>query len=357
MYLLFSLSPYTQDQLMNYKSLDCYQNFANGWVREVYCMIFGENRLLIAKVREAMSPTVVYCRDIDRSSLLYGNLYVSFSRLIILRGCPKSLSLLGSSARSREKSCRPTVIAWLVLAKVVPMSRHFNLWAIVAGFKRRDSLTVTEKKAYWVLPSAVKSVPYSRVKDIQFSKTPTSKPSPAVKDKSVSAPLETELTNFLSSIKTYQDLKTCTVISYTWTLWLLCTQISGSWTTNCAVKFVWSAPGWYRLSLSPGESRGSSWESYGGQEPAGLGGGNWKQGTRPVQGSGFGWGLGGSQHQNPRLPVVLIQPALHSLSSWAFVIQKWPASTPRQPSGAVSMKGQQGRPAAAIRRTDIPTLL
>ena len=75
------------------------------------------------------------------------------------------------------------------------------LWAIVAGFKRRDSLTVTGKKAYWVLPSAVKSVPYSRVKDIQFSKTPTSKPSPAVKDKSVSAPLETELTNFLSSIK------------------------------------------------------------------------------------------------------------------------------------------------------------
>ena len=75
------------------------------------------------------------------------------------------------------------------------------LWAIEAGFKRRDSLAVTEKKAYWLLPSAVKSVPYSKVKDIQFSKTSTSKPSPAVKDKSVPAPLETELTNFLSSIK------------------------------------------------------------------------------------------------------------------------------------------------------------
>ena len=35
---------------MNYKSLDCYQNFANGWVREVLCKKFGENRLLIAKV-------------------------------------------------------------------------------------------------------------------------------------------------------------------------------------------------------------------------------------------------------------------------------------------------------------------
>ena len=51
MYLLFAASPYTQEQLMNYKSLDCYQNFANGWVREVLCKKFGENRQLIAKVR------------------------------------------------------------------------------------------------------------------------------------------------------------------------------------------------------------------------------------------------------------------------------------------------------------------
>ena len=32
LYPLFAASPYTQEQLMNYKSLDCYQNFANGWV-------------------------------------------------------------------------------------------------------------------------------------------------------------------------------------------------------------------------------------------------------------------------------------------------------------------------------------
>ena len=51
MYLLFAASPYTQEQLMNYKSLDCYQNFVNGWVREVLCKKFGENRLFIAKVR------------------------------------------------------------------------------------------------------------------------------------------------------------------------------------------------------------------------------------------------------------------------------------------------------------------
>ena len=47
------------------------------------------------------------------------------------------------------------------------------LWAIEAGVKQRDSLTVTDKKAYWVLPPAVKTVPYAKVKDINFFKTPT----------------------------------------------------------------------------------------------------------------------------------------------------------------------------------------
>jgi len=49
MYLLFSLSPYTEDQLMNCKSLDCYQNIANVGVWEVSDKKFGENRLFIQR--------------------------------------------------------------------------------------------------------------------------------------------------------------------------------------------------------------------------------------------------------------------------------------------------------------------
>ena len=70
MYLLFSSSPYTQDQLMNYKSLDCYQNFANGWVREVFSKTFGENRLLIAKVR--LRKSLLFCLFMFLSRICFG---------------------------------------------------------------------------------------------------------------------------------------------------------------------------------------------------------------------------------------------------------------------------------------------
>ena len=35
MYLLVIPSPYSGEDSLNYKSLDCYQNFLSGWVREV----------------------------------------------------------------------------------------------------------------------------------------------------------------------------------------------------------------------------------------------------------------------------------------------------------------------------------
>lgn len=167
MYLLFKKSPYTEDQLMNYKSLDCYQNFANGWVREILSKKFGENRLLIVKVNHSqrmsekpLTPWVV-CEKPGKVVSAHCN---------CMAGLGESCSHVASL-----------------------------LWAIEAGCKRRDSLTVTEKKAYWVLPSAVKSVPYSRVKDIKFSKTPSSAAS-VIKESSVGAPSEAELTEFFNNI-------------------------------------------------------------------------------------------------------------------------------------------------------------
>ena len=40
------------------------------------------------------------------------------------------------------------------------------LWAVVVHM--RESMTVTQKKAYWVLPPSVKEVPYAAVSRINF---------------------------------------------------------------------------------------------------------------------------------------------------------------------------------------------
>ena len=43
------------------------------------------------------------------------------------------------------------------------------LWAIAAGAERRESLTVTPKSAYWVMPPAIKKVPYVLIAEITFT--------------------------------------------------------------------------------------------------------------------------------------------------------------------------------------------
>ena len=42
------------------------------------------------------------------------------------------------------------------------------LWVIGVGVEKRDSLTVTQKSAYWVMPPPVRSVPYLPIKEINF---------------------------------------------------------------------------------------------------------------------------------------------------------------------------------------------
>ena len=51
MYLVFSPSRYTGDDLLNYKSMDCYKNFLSGWVKEILVKAVDEKkRVVIAKV-------------------------------------------------------------------------------------------------------------------------------------------------------------------------------------------------------------------------------------------------------------------------------------------------------------------
>ena len=41
---------------------------------------------------------------------------------------------------------------------------RYILWAIESGVRIRDSLTVTQRKAYWIIPNGVKDVPYEPIK-------------------------------------------------------------------------------------------------------------------------------------------------------------------------------------------------
>ena len=50
MYLILTPSPYTENDLLNFKSLDCYQNFVKGWVREVLVKSVDDKRIVIGKV-------------------------------------------------------------------------------------------------------------------------------------------------------------------------------------------------------------------------------------------------------------------------------------------------------------------
>ena len=49
-YLLLTPSPYSQNDLLNYKSIDSYRNFVEGWVRQVLVKAVGEKRIVIGKV-------------------------------------------------------------------------------------------------------------------------------------------------------------------------------------------------------------------------------------------------------------------------------------------------------------------
>ena len=59
MYLILAPSPYSEKDFLNYKSLDCYQNFVRGWVRQVLVKPVRDKRIVIGKLTTNHSRTEV----------------------------------------------------------------------------------------------------------------------------------------------------------------------------------------------------------------------------------------------------------------------------------------------------------
>ena len=86
------------------------------------------------------------------------------------------------------------------------------LWATATGVEKRDSLTVTQKSAYWIMPPAIKTVPYAPLAEISFvgkkrknaiitKDTPVDTPIMSKRKARACTPLDTELFHSLAKCK------------------------------------------------------------------------------------------------------------------------------------------------------------
>ncbi len=54
---MFNPSPYTGEDLLNYKSMECYQRLTAGWIRDIFVNSTDNKRIVIAKVLIAILDT------------------------------------------------------------------------------------------------------------------------------------------------------------------------------------------------------------------------------------------------------------------------------------------------------------
>ena len=137
MYLVLTSSPYTANDMMNYKSLDSYQSFVKGWVRCVLVKQYGEKIVVIGKVNHS--------QRMNEKPL--SPWFIALKEGKILAGYCDCMAGFGETCSH--------------LASL--------LWVVASGVQCRDSLTVTDKSACWVMPAGVAKVPFAEIRDISFA--------------------------------------------------------------------------------------------------------------------------------------------------------------------------------------------
>ncbi|XP_065651315.1 uncharacterized protein LOC136079507 [Hydra vulgaris] len=142
-YCVYTKSAYTMNELKSYKSLDAYYQFVSGWVFDLASYVVNNRVIVKAKVRHSQS--------ISRPPLQ-----------------PWIIAEKSGNILAAHCNC---------MAGLAETCTHVSatLFAIDASVRLEKSRTVTEEAAYWMLPSNVKKVTYSRLKDIDFTSATTMK--------------------------------------------------------------------------------------------------------------------------------------------------------------------------------------
>nr|XP_047140517.1 uncharacterized protein LOC124815766 [Hydra vulgaris] len=136
-YCVYTKSAYTMDELKSYKSLDAYHQFVSGWVSDLGSYVVNNRVIVKSKVRHSQS--------ISKAPLQ-----------------PWIIAEKSGNILAAHCNC---------MAGLAETCTHVSatLFAIDASVRLEKSRTVTEEAAYWMLPSNVKEVKYSRLKDINFT--------------------------------------------------------------------------------------------------------------------------------------------------------------------------------------------
>lgn len=136
-YLVYSQSAYTLVELKAYKSLQSYNYFISGFVQDIKHLKISDKSLFLAKVKHS--------QRMNEASLM-----------------PWIITDKDGSIISGHCTC---------MAGVGEVCSHVGalLFAVEVAVKIRTSKTVTEEKAYWLLPSTITKVT-SRLHFIRYAR-------------------------------------------------------------------------------------------------------------------------------------------------------------------------------------------
>ena len=180
-YLLYTTSFVTLDEVKNYKSLQSYKYFTSGWVLEVEWKKYREEGvvLIIGKVRHSYAANKTPLRP---WVVVRCNGTVLVGHCTCMAGLAETCSHVGA------------VLHWVETAKRV-----------------RDETPCTSKENKWLMPTPAKSIPYVQLSEIDFSapkrqkvKSPST---PSATVSTITPPSQSEKDDFFHEISQEQRKK------------------------------------------------------------------------------------------------------------------------------------------------------